>query len=241
MKPFWIALGIFGLLFLILFFFRLEVFNKFHVETATLSPSSLNALPEKDSWMNILLNDRKIGSSHTVFSKIKDGYRLEETVYMRLNTMGLTQNVTLETTGRLNSDFTLSSFDFKMGSGRFHFSAQGSVSGNVLSIKTHSSESTKDIHISVRDKIYIPSGMLNAAVTSGMKTGDEFAVQVFDPVSMASEPVIIKMMGPEKIVNMGLEKNTKKVTMSYIGYNAAGLDRRKWRCNQGERVSGNQS
>jgi hypothetical protein len=64
MKPFWIALGIFGLLFLILFFFRLEVFNKFHVETATLSPSSLNALPEKDSWMNILLNDRKIGSSH---------------------------------------------------------------------------------------------------------------------------------------------------------------------------------
>ena len=217
MKPFWIALGIFGLLFLILFFFRLEVFNKFHVETATLSPSSLNALPEKDSWMNILLNDRKIGSSHTVFSKIKDGYRLEETVYMRLNTMGLTQNVTLETTGRLNSDFTLSSFDFKMGSGRFHFSAQGSVSGNVLSIKTHSSESTKDIHISVRDKIYIPSGMLNAAVTSGMKTGDEFAVQVFDPVSMASEPVIIKMMGPEKIVNMGLEKNTKKVTMSYKG------------------------
>ncbi|HUV76759.1 MAG TPA: transglutaminase-like domain-containing protein [Desulfobacterales bacterium] len=182
-----------------------------------MSPSSLNALPEKDAWMNILLKDRKIGSSHTVFSKIEDGYRLEETVYMRFNTMGLTQDMILKTTGRLGSDFTLSSFNFEMGSGRFHFSAQGSVSGNVLSIKTHSSGSTKDIQISVREKIYIPSGILNAAVTSGMKTGDEFAVQVFDPVSMASEPVIIKMMGPEKIVNMGLEKNTKKMTVSYKG------------------------
>ena len=217
MKPFWIALGIFGLLFSILFSFRLDVFNKFHLEPATLSPSSLNALPEKDAWMNILLKDRKIGSSHTVFSKIEDGYRLEETVYMRFNTMGLTQDMILKTTGRLGSDFTLSSFNFEMGSGRFHFSAQGSVSGNVLSIKTHSSGSTKDIQISVREKIYIPSGILNAAVTSGMKTGDEFAVQVFDPVSMASEPVIIKMMGPEKIVNMGLEKNTKKMTVSYKG------------------------
>jgi hypothetical protein len=87
----------------------------------------------------------------------------------------------------------------------------------VLSIKTHSIGSTKDIQISVKEKIYIPSGILNAAVTSGMKTGDEFAIQVFDPVSMASEPVIIKMMGPEKIVNMGLEKNTKKMAVSYKG------------------------
>ncbi len=217
MKPFWIALGIFGLLFSILFSFRLEVFKKFHWEPASLTPSSLNALPEKDAWMNILLNDRKIGSSHTVFSKIEDGYRLEETVYMRLNTMGLTQDMILKTFGRLNTDFTLSSFNFEMGSGRFQFSAQGSVSGNVLSIKTHSFGSTKDIQISVREKIYIPSGILNAAVTSEMKTGDEFAVQVFDPVSMASEPVTIKMMGPEKIVNMGLEKNTKKMTVSYKG------------------------
>ncbi len=217
MKPFWIALGIFGLLFSILFFFRLDVFNPFHSTPATLSPSSLNTMPEKDAWMNIWLNDRKIGSSHTVFSEIEDGYRLEETVYMRLNTMGLTQDMILKTAGRLNSDFTLSSFDFEMGSGRFHFSAQGSVSGNVLSIKTHNIGSTKDIQISVKEKIYIPSGILNAAVTSEMKTGDEFAIQVFDPVSMASEPVIIKMMGPEKIVNMGLEKNTKKMAVFYKG------------------------
>ncbi|MDH3344632.1 MAG: hypothetical protein OEL58_05290, partial [Desulfobacteraceae bacterium] len=83
MKPFWIALGVFGLLFSILFFFRLDVFNPFHSAPGTLSSSSLNTLPEKDAWMNIWLNDRKIGSSHTVFSKIEDGYRLEETVYMR--------------------------------------------------------------------------------------------------------------------------------------------------------------
>ncbi len=217
MKPFWIGLGIFGLVFSILFSFRLGVFNTFHMAPGRLSVSSPKGLPEKDAWMNILLKGRKIGSSHTVFLKNQDGYRLEETVYMRFNTMGLTQDILLKTFGRLNSDFSLSSFDFEMGSGRFHFSAQGSVSGNVLSIKTDSSGSSKNIHVPLKEKIYIPSGILNAAVITGSKTGDEFAIQVFDPVSMATEPVIIQMMGPEKIVNMGIEKNTKKVRISYKG------------------------
>jgi hypothetical protein len=63
----------------------------------------------------------------------------------------------------------------------------------------------------------MPSGILNAAVTSGMKPGEEFAIQVFDPVSMANEPVIVQMVGPEKIVNMGIEKNTKKIRITYKG------------------------
>ena len=217
MKPFWIGLGIFGLVFSMLFSFRMGVFNTFHDAPGRVSVSSPKILPEKDAWMNILLKDRKIGSSHTVFSKNQGGYHLEETVRMGLNTMGLAQDIILKTSGQLNSDFSLSSFDFEMGSGRFHFSAQGSVSKNVLSIKTDSPGSSKNIHVPLREKIYMPSGILNAAVTSGMKTGDEFAIQVFDPVSMATEPVIIQMMGPEKIVNMGIEKNTKKLGISYKG------------------------
>lgn len=217
MKPFWIGLGIFGLVFSMLFFFRLDGFNAFHGAPGEVSLSTPKALSEKDAWMNILLKGRKIGSSHTIFSKIQDGYRLEETVHMRLNTMGLSQDIILKTSGRLHSDFSLSSFDFEMGSGRFHFSAQGSVSGNVLSIKTDTPGATKDIHVPLREKIYMPSGILNAAVTSGMKPGEEFAIQVFDPVSMANEPVIVQMVGPEKIVNMGIEKNTKKIRITYKG------------------------
>ncbi|MGB5991561.1 MAG: transglutaminase-like domain-containing protein [Desulfobacterales bacterium] len=217
MKPFWILLCLFGLIFAILFSFRLGVFNKFNSVSEELASFSIERVPEKDSWMNILQNGRKIGSSHTTISKMTKGYLLKETLYIRLKTMGLIQDLILKTAGKLNKDFTLSSFDFEISSGRFNFSAQGSVSGNVLSVKTHNFGSTKNIHTKINERIYASSGIVNAAYASGMKPGDEFSLNVFNPVSMSSEPVTIKVIGKENILNMGIQKNSMKVAIQYQG------------------------
>ena len=217
MKPFWIILSLFGLIFAILFSFRLDVFNKFSSVPEELASFSIERVPEKESWMNILQNGRKIGSSHTFISKTRKGYLLKETLYIRLNTMGLIQDLILKTAGNLNEDFTLSSFGFDISSGRFHFSAQGSVSGNVLTVKTHHFGSTKEVHTKIKEKLYASSGIVNAAYASGMKPGDEFSLHVFDPMSMSTEPVTIKVIGKEIIPNMGIQKNSMKVAIQYQG------------------------
>ena len=217
MKPFWIILSLFGLIFAILFSFRLDVFNKFSSVPEELASFSIERVPEKESWMNILQNGRKIGSSHTFISKTRKGYLLKETLYIRLNTMGLIQDLILKTAGNLNKDFTLSSFGFDISSGRFHFSAQGSVSGNILTVKTHHFGSTKEVHTKIKEKLYASSGIVNAAYASGMKPGDEFSLHVFDPMSMSTEPVTIKVIGKEIIPNMGIQKNSMKVAVQFQG------------------------
>ena len=217
MKPFWILLSLFGLIFAILFSFRLGAFNKFNSVSDKLASFSIERVPEKDSWMNILQNGRKVGSSHTFITKTKKGYLLKETLYIRLNTMGLIQDLILKTAGKLNKDFTLSSFNFEISSGRYHFSAQGSVFGKELFVKTHSFDSVKEVHTKIKEKLYASSWIVNAAYASGMKPGDEFALQVFDPVSMSSEPVTIKVIGKESILNMGIRKNSMKVVVQYQG------------------------
>jgi len=78
MKPFWILLCFFGLIFAILFSFRLGVFNTSNPVSKELSLFSIERVSEKDSWMNILQNGRKIGSSHTFISKAETGYVLKE-------------------------------------------------------------------------------------------------------------------------------------------------------------------
>ena len=82
MKPFWILLSLFGLIFAILFSFRLGAFNKFNSVSQELVPFSIERVPEKDSWMNILQNRRKIEFSHTFISKTTKGYLLKETIYI---------------------------------------------------------------------------------------------------------------------------------------------------------------
>jgi hypothetical protein len=217
MKPFWILLSLFGIIFVILFSFRLGTVNKFNSVSDELASFSIERVPEKDSWMNILQNGRKIGSSHTFITKTTKGYLLKETLYIRLNTMGLIQDLILKTAGKLNKDFTLSSFDFEISSGRFHFSAQGSVSGNELFVKTHNFGSVKEVHTKIKERLYASSGIVNAAYASGMKPGGEFALHVFDPVSMSSVPVTIKVIGKENILNMGIRKNSMKVVVQYQG------------------------
>ena len=217
MKPFWILLCFFGLIFTILFPFRLGVFNPTNSVSKELAPSSVKRVSEKESWMNIMQNGHKIGSSHTFISQTQKGYLLKETLYLRLKTMGLIQDLILKTAGKLNKDFTLSSFDFEIRSGRFHFSAQGSVSGNLLSVKTHDVGSAKNVHTKIKEKLYASSGVVHAVYASGMKPGDEFIFHVFDPMSMSSEPVTVQIIGKEKILNMGIQKNSTKVAIQYQG------------------------
>lgn len=217
MKPFWITVFIFGLLFAVLFSIRLDLFNKYLYEPINMSFSSIESPPERDSWMNIIQNGRKIGASHTVFIKTRKGFILKETLYMRINTMGLVQDINLKTIGRLNTDFTLSSFDFDISSGRFVFSAKGVVSGNVLSIKTHSLDSTDNFDIKIKERLYLTAGIINAVDASGIKAGDEYTFQIFDPATMSSEPVRVRVIGNEEVLNMGTNKKVKKIAMMFKG------------------------
>ena len=217
MKPFWITVSVFGIVFAVLFCIRLDLFSKFLHKSHNSFFLSVGPSLERDSWMNILQNGHKIGASHTTFLKRKKGYLLKETLYMRINTMGLVQDINLKTVGRLYPDFTLASFDFNISSGRFVFSAQGDVSGNILSIKTHGRESTGRFHIKIPEKIYLAAGILNAVGASEIEPGDEVVFQIFDPSTMASVPVNVRVIDHEEILNMGVKKKAKKIAMMFKG------------------------
>ncbi|MBW2657857.1 MAG: hypothetical protein JRC59_09255 [Deltaproteobacteria bacterium] len=95
-----------------LFMIRLDLFEKFFNRPQSLEIYSISSPHEKETWMNIFQNNRKIGFSHTKISPDSEGYRLQKTVLMRINTMGLVQDIQLKTRGRLKADYSLSAFDF---------------------------------------------------------------------------------------------------------------------------------
>lgn len=217
MKPFLFGLAVFGLLFAILLSIRLDLFNTLFYDPENISFFSDSAVIDRDSWMNIFQNGRKIGSSHTTFSKTKTGYLLKEDIYMRINTMGLVQDINLNTGGVLNPDFTLSSFDFEISSGRFRFTAKGTVSDDVLSIKTHSLGASRKIDIRIKEKLYVAAGILDSVRALKLEPGDGFTFQVFDPATMGQESVDIKVIGKEEILNMGVKKRAKKIEILFKG------------------------
>ena len=167
--------------------------------------------------MNIYQNRQKIGFSHSRYAKLDEGYRFSETVFMRLNTMGLIQDMNLASSGTLHADFSLAEFTFEVSSGRFGFSAQGSVSGTVLTLTTESSGSKQTIKLNLNDKIYFTSGIVQTAKSSDLQPGDRLALNVFDPISMGRESIQLEILDHEKIPVGGRVTHATKISMTYKG------------------------
>lgn len=216
-SAFWIAGSIFTLAFAILFLIRLGVLEKLLFRPRTLSLESISAVSERDSWMNIFQNERKIGFSHTRFYEDTTGYRLTEAVQMRINTMGMVQDISLNTKSRLNPDFTLQELDFEISSGRFRFSVRGSVEGNTLQVTTESAGSSRQLKIPFKSKTYLINSIMGALATTDLKPGDRYVFNIFDPASMGQAEVMAEVIGQELIDIAGVNQPTTKISMNFKG------------------------
>jgi hypothetical protein len=216
-KAFWIVGSIFTLTFAVLFSIRLGVLEKIFYQPRSLSLTALNSVSERNTWMNIFQDERKIGFSHTRFDTEPTGYRLTETVHMRINTMGMIQNISLNTKSRLNPDFTLQELDFEISSGRFRFSVQGAVDGNNLQVTTQSAGSSRKLDIPLSDKLYLMTGIMDAVAATNLQAGDKYAFKIFDPASMGQVDVVAKIIGPEQIEVAGVDQLATKISMNFKG------------------------
>ena len=218
LKSFWIAGAVCCAAFLILFAIRLGVFDMLFMRPKTLPLSALGEISGRDNWMNIFQNNRKIGFAHTRLTLEDTGYRLEETVFMRINTMGMIQDIRLNTKSRLNPDFTLADFTFKISSGRFQFAVQGSLADNVIRIQTESAGSRRTMDIPLKNKPYLLAGLVDAVAATGLNTGDRYIFDIFDPATMSQQPVTVEVVGREDIQLAGSSHNATKISLNFKGY-----------------------
>jgi len=216
-KWFWVTGAFAFLAFLLLFMIRLDLFNKFLYRAKTLEISAVNLPHAKEAWMNIFQGNRKIGFSHTGLSAENDGYHLQETVLMRINTMGMVQDIQLKTRGRLNNDYSLADFDFNISSGRFSFHVDGSLSGDVLTIHSASAGSNRRMEIRLENKPYLLAGITSALAAIELKAGDKYAFDIFDPATMGQTPVIVEIIGQENLNIAGSQKTATQVTLNFKG------------------------
>ncbi len=110
--------------FLTLLAIHLEVFRQ-NSEPPPVQSAAVQRPAE--TWMNIYQNYKKIGVVHRTFSAADKGFHFTEKVFMQINTLGVIQPISISTKGDLNTDMTVSSFNFDLSSSLFRFNAHGYV------------------------------------------------------------------------------------------------------------------
>jgi len=217
MKGHWIAGGFFALLFALLLAVRLDVFPNLFRQPPEQAPGVAAVLPDEDQWMAIFQGQRRIGYAHRELARSGQGYRFKEAVLMRINTMGVVQDIRLKTTGEMNPDMTLSAFRFDLQSSLYHFTARGKVRGRQATVHYGPPGAEKKIEIALQNEPHLSGSIFDSLRGKALAAGQETTIHVFDPASMADRPVRVTGIGDETIVIMGKTQKARKVAVDFMG------------------------
>jgi hypothetical protein len=198
-----------GMIFMALLGFRMGCFQSAEVPVS----GQEGVISESETWMGIYQKTLKIGVSHRKISPVAEGVAISETTVMRLNTMGMVQDIRLETEGVLNADFSLSSFRAEIKSGLFQFSVSGRIQDNSLVMDANG----RPVALAVKSPIFLSTALWDAAGRAGLSENQSLTLSVFDPLTIAPQPVRITALGKEQIKIMGAWQEVRKVSVEVMG------------------------
>ena len=201
--------------FLILLSIRLELFQK-NPEPVSFVQTTKSQWPQ-DTWINIYQDNKKIGVIHRTFTTLEKRFHFNETVFMKINTMGVTQALNIMTEGDLNPDMTLSSFNFDMNSNLFRFNAHGHVDKNKLILFTGLPGTQEKSEIPLKNIPYISGSIYDAAFRADLEKDVTRGFNIFDPSTLSIRSIKVTRGADEIIRIMGKRILTKKYCADVMG------------------------
>jgi len=170
-----------------------------------------------EEWKEIFLKGRKVGYTVTRIKAIKDLYEVNEEIFLTVNLMGSTQEILSSIRAVLDKEFLLNSFDFSLSSGLIEFKTFGTIKGNnlYLSMGEKGKEETKFIRLP--SKPMISAGITQFFKSCTFKIGDSYHFPVFDPVTMTTNPAVIKVVAKEVIEINSKPYKAFRLEMNFLG------------------------
>lgn len=211
--------------FFILLFIRLEFFQR-SMRSVVSTDQIIRSQKSQDIWMNIYQNGKKIGFVHRTFINFDKKYHFNETVFMEISTMGVTQALNILTVGELNPDMSISSFNFDLNSNLFRFNAHGNVVKNKLILFTGLPGSQEKIEIKLKDIPHISGNIYDAAFHADLEKNIPHSFNIFDPSTLSIKSIKVTREADEIIPIMGKRILAKKYCADFMGAkNCAWLSR----------------
>ncbi len=170
-----------------------------------------------EEWMEIFVKGRKVGYTVTRVKKIKKGFEVREEIFLNINLMGSAKEILSHTRAQLDERFLLNSFDFSLSSGLIEFKISGKIKGDTLYLSMGEKGEEEPQLIRLPSRPMISAGMTQFFKSCTLKIGESFTFPIFDPVTMTTNPAIIKVAAKEVIKLDGKSYKAFRLEMSFLG------------------------
>ncbi len=196
---------------------RLGLIGQAERHNAVPARAVLKAPIEGERWMKIIQDERQIGFAHSQLSPAAAGFNLKEKLFMRLNTMGLVQDLRLDYDARLDETLAVAAFKFDMRSGRFNVAIEGQMEGQWLICRIESGGRAETTRLRFDAPPFLPAAIFVAVAAAGLEPGQVHRFPIFDPATMGQGEVRVTVIG-RRPVGVGPQNiEAHQVELAYKG------------------------
>jgi hypothetical protein len=176
-------------------------------------------LEDRDEWMGLYQQDRKIGYNHATLKRQGDQYLVQDDMVLRVMLMGKDQETRVSLSGKLGLDFSLRSFRLEALSDFMDLRAEGRVAGNLLKMTawTAGQEVNQDLPLAQTPVLYTSWVFGERLKQAGIKPGLSLTLPVFEPLTRQTLPVSLQVESEEPIQIAGKSNRTFKVRETFQG------------------------
>lgn len=173
----------------------------FQPELTRLAEAALSLAPGVNFY-TLTMAGRAVGQATSRLDTLPDGFELDDYMTLELPALGQTGVAVARTRVKLSPALVMESFTFSLDSEVGRFEAEGSLGADTtLSVTIRSAGSEQ--HLSFRmaqPPVFASVVPIRVAMGRGLEVGDRIRLPVFDPTSMGTRTVEVRVLEHDTLI-----------------------------------------
>ena len=161
----------------------------------------------QETYMGVYFNKERIGYLRTRLIPETDTIQVEQEGILRLQILGKEHPLRLSGTARLSPSFTLQDFDFSLSSPFYSMQSTGRVQGNTIYFSMDSGKGLINDSIKLARPPFFMTNQRSHLLQQGLEKGDKVRQAGFDPLTLATQEMVITYQGRDKVLIKGRVHN----------------------------------
>ncbi len=173
----------------------------FQPELARLAEATL-ALAPGVSFYTLSMGGHSVGQATSSLDTVPGGFEVNDVMDLRLPALGQTGSAIARTSVKLSSALVMESFNFSLDSEVGRFEASGTLGQDTtlhVDIKSAGSEQKLTFRMA-QPPVFSSVVPIRVAMGNGLKVGESVRLPVFDPTSMSSRAVEVRVLDHDTLV-----------------------------------------
>jgi hypothetical protein len=155
---------------------------------------------EVDAWKSIYISDQWAGYAHTTLGSNsegdREGYLINSVSFLRFKMFEQLKDIEINSLQVLDTTFRVIKFEARI-SGMTHVTITGKRLGDHLLIEIGYGKAKHKRVFEAADDFFLENSILSIYRGKGLKVGDSYTLNLFNPLTLTAEPTHVKVIDKE--------------------------------------------